>query len=72
MAAYQWFYSGGQGQFPEIYMTPFYNGTTNKAQGLSFKHISNTNAAYRLYIRERWNRDTIKLTWNKGEKPWWK
>ena len=72
IAAINWFYGGGSKLFREIYRTPFYNGTTNQALGISYKHVANTNAAYRLYIRDRWSNDTIKLSWKRGEEPCWR
>lgn len=49
----------------------FVNCAANVSVGVSFKHIMNTNAAYRLYINESWKKGTIKLSWKYGEKPWW-
>jgi hypothetical protein len=72
VAAEKWFHGGGRDSFPEQMRTPFYNGTTNQELGISYKHIANTNAAYRMYIRHRWQLDTIKLSWKRGKEPWWK
>lgn len=66
----RWYHCMGH-LFDSIEQTPFVNCAANQSKGVSFKHIPNTCYAYRLYIRERWKHDTIKLTWNNGEKPWW-
>lgn len=58
--------------FPSFEQTPFVNCAANQSVGVSFKHIHNTCAAYRMYIRARWSLDTIKLTWRHGEQPWWR
>lgn len=58
--------------FPTVFKTPFSNNAARADLGISFKHVDNTNAAYRMYIRKRWEIDTIKLSWNDGDKPWWK
>lgn len=48
------------------------NCAANADYGLSFKHIPDVHEAYRLYINERWKRDTIALTWFKGQQPEWR
>lgn len=58
-------------KFPETYPTPFANCAANDDVGVSFKHIPDTCLAYRKYISARWELDTINVTWNHGEKPWW-
>jgi hypothetical protein len=59
------------GWFPTHSSTEFPNCAANSDLGISFKHISDVYEAYRLYICERWKRDTIMLTWIHGEKPSW-
>lgn len=58
--------------FKDVYLTPFSNNAANRKLGLSFKHVANTNAAYRAYVKARWQMDTIKLTWEHGQQPWWR
>ena len=60
-----------EGWFPSEARTPFPNCAANADLGISFKHIPDVHEAYRLYICERWKRDTIMLTWIHGEKPSW-
>lgn len=62
---------GETGSFMREEQTDFANCAANASQGLSFKHITPTTEAYRMYINERWKRDTIPLTWVYGEKPEW-
>lgn len=50
---------------------PFPNCTTNKAKGISFKHIEDVHEAYRLYLNARWKTDKIKPKWTNREKPSW-
>jgi hypothetical protein len=58
--------------FPSEAQTPFPNCAANADLGISFKHIPDVHEAYRLYICERWKRDTIMLTWIHGEEPPWR
>lgn len=58
--------------FPQFERTPFVNCAANQSLGISYKNLPNTNAAYRMYIRDRWSTDIIKLSWKHGEEPWWK
>jgi hypothetical protein len=60
------------GWFPFQKSTPFPNCAANADLGISFKHIPDVHEAYRLYICERWKRDTIMLTWIHGEEPSWR
>ncbi len=60
-----------EGWFPSEAQTPFPNCAANSDLGISFKHIPDVHEAYRLYICERWKRDTITVSWTKGEKPSW-
>jgi hypothetical protein len=60
------------GYFFSDKQTPFANCAANADLGLSFKHISNTHQAYRMYINERWKRDTIPLSWVWGKQPDWR
>lgn len=57
--------------FPAVYLTPFSNNAARQDIGISYKHIADTNLAYRLYIRERWANDPFTPTWKHGEQPWW-
>lgn len=54
-----------KGRFGREDQTPFVNCTA------SFKHWPNTLAAYRAQMVEKWDTDTIPLSWAKGEKPPW-
>lgn len=58
--------------FPSIYLTPFSNNAARTDIGISFKHIQDTNLAYRMYIRERWANDPFVPSWKHGQQPWWK
>ena len=60
------------GWFPIQEATPFPNCAANSDLGISFKHIPDVHEAYKLYINERWKRDTIHLSWTKGEEPSWR
>jgi hypothetical protein len=60
------------GWFPSKDQTPFPNCAANADLGISFKHVADVHEAYRLYISERWKRDTIMLTWIHGEEPSWR
>jgi hypothetical protein len=61
-----------EGWFPSEAQTPFPNCAANADLGISFKHVADVHEAYRLYICERWKRDTIMLTWIHGEEPPWR
>lgn len=61
-----------EGWFPSEAQTSFPNCAANADLSISFKHIPDVHEAYRLYINERWKRDTIRLSWIKGEEPPWK
>lgn len=58
--------------FPLTEQTPFVNCARAKDLGVDYTHIPNVYAAYRLYHRERWGMDTIKLSWKHGEEPFWR
>jgi hypothetical protein len=59
------------GWFPNEQSSGFANCARNASQGLDFTNVPCVHTAYRMYICERWKRDTIRLSWNKGEKPYW-
>ncbi len=61
-----------EGWFLQSERTPFPNCAANAGLGISFRHIPDVHEAYRLYITERWKRDTISLSWLKGEEPSWR
>ena len=61
-----------EGWFPSEAQTPFPNCAANASLGISFKYVEDTHLAYRLYISERWKRDTINLSWTYGEEPTWR
>lgn len=63
---------GHLGWFPSEEQTPFPNCAANADLGISFKHVPDVHEAYRLYINKRWKRDTIHLSWLKGEEPLWR
>jgi hypothetical protein len=65
----QYFFDGW---FPIDHRTPLPNCAANADLGISFKHVADVHEAYRLYINERWKRDTISLSWTKGEEPPWR
>ena len=56
---------------PVIPITPFVNCTANKIKNISYKHISNTLLAYRLYLIDRWNTDVKPPTWQLRGCPDW-
>lgn len=60
------------GDFTAEDQTPFANCARNLDQLLDFTYIKDTHEAYRLYISERWKRDTIKLSWHFGQQPKWR
>lgn len=64
-------FASNSSNFSKHELTPFANCARNKELGIDYSHIPNTHAAYRLYTRDRWKVDTIKLTWLNGEKPFW-
>lgn len=57
--------------FGEFWGINFVNCAANQSLGISYRHVQDTHAAYRLYMRDRWATDKRKPTWDKGEKPWW-
>lgn len=44
-------------------LTPFANCATNKAFGVSYKHVDDTFEAYRLYLKKRWKTDKREPVW---------
>lgn len=52
----------GAKYIPDTGLTEFVNCTGGK--NFSFKHISDTHLAYRLYLRSKWKNDKIKLSWS--------
>lgn len=58
-----------KGDFALEGQTTFANCARNLSIGVDFTHIKDVHQAYRMYIKERWKRDTIILSWNHGEKP---
>jgi len=38
-------------------LTPFSNNAANKTVGVSYKHLTDTTEAYRLYLNDRWSKD---------------
>ena len=48
--------------FPSREKTSFVNAAANKEKGVCFKHVKDTNEAYRRYLSSRWQADTIPLT----------
>ena len=53
-------------------LTPFANCARNQSLGINFKTVEDTHLAYRMYTRERWKQDTIRLSWVYGEEPEWR
>ena len=64
-----WFCNAGCWKYAE--KTMFSNNAANDSLGISFKHIRDPRAAYRLYSRARWQIDTIPLSWKYGQQPFW-
>lgn len=50
-------------------MTALPNCAANQSKGISFKHITDTFEAYRLYLVARWNTDTLKPKWKNRPTP---
>jgi hypothetical protein len=44
-------------------LTPFSNNAANQSIGVSYKHLTDTTEAYRLYLRDRWAIDKRKPKW---------
>jgi len=65
-------FSSRSSNFTATKQTPFVNCARAKDLGVDYTHIPNVYAAYRLYHRERWSMDTIKLSWKHGEEPFWR
>ena len=70
------------GSFPRKDLTSFANCAANNALGLNFKHVEDTNTAYRLYLNERWRDDVTRASnpdapwyhmpkWDHGTRPYW-
>lgn len=57
---------------PEGELTPFANCSANKDLGISFKHLTDTCEAYRLYLNARWDNDKRKPEWGNRGKPDWR
>ena len=51
--------------------TPFANCAANNSLGISFKHLSDTHEAYRLYLKERFKNDLRKPKWTNRVPPHW-
>jgi hypothetical protein len=54
---------------PEGKLTKFSNCTSNKDKNISFKHIVDPIEAYKQYLAERWNTDTLKPKWTNRPTP---
>lgn len=52
-------------------LTPFANCAANSDKGISYKHISDTIQAYKLYLIDRWNTDKRKPVWTNNSCPYW-
>jgi hypothetical protein len=57
---------------PEGELTPFANCAANQEHGVSFKHLTDTCEAYRLYLNERWRRDKKAPSWGNRTEPEWR
>lgn len=57
--------------FSQISRTQFANCARNLEVGVDFSEEKNVHTAYRKYMKARWKRDTIRLSWDTGEKPEW-
>ena len=49
---------------PDGALTPFPNCTQNKEHDISHKDEPNVHKAYRLYLRDRWDKDKAKPKWS--------
>lgn len=56
----------GASMMPLGEQTPFVNCAANEKLGLSFKHLTNTFDAYKIYMSHRWEIDELK-----GRTPTW-
>ena len=52
--------------------TEFFNGASNKALGLSFRHMPDPIEAYRCYLRARWAGDKRAPVWSGRPEPEWR
>lgn len=59
------------GRFKQEDQTPFVNCARNLQRNVDFKYIEDVHLAYKLYISNRWSRDSIELSWKWGKKPDW-
>lgn len=59
-------------KFPQEELTLFANCARNLERGVDFSGVDDVHDAYKMYMRERWKENTIKLSWVWGEKPHWK
>jgi len=50
-------------QLPDIGLTPFANCARASLMGIDYTREPNVHVAYSLYMGDRWENDTIKLTW---------
>lgn len=50
-------------RLPNIGLTPFANCAANSSLNVSYKNITDTYMAYRLYLADRWKTDKRKPTW---------
>jgi hypothetical protein len=48
---------------PQGKLTPFANCAAHSDLGISFKHLTDTHKAYKLYIQERWKIDKKEPKW---------
>lgn len=65
--------------FPDLYIGATYllkgkltdipNCAARTDMGISYKHISDTYEAYRLYLIDRWSKDKLKPKWTNRTRP---
>lgn len=48
---------------PNFVQTPFVNCAANQELNIDYKHISDVNLAYQLYLNDRWDNDKRTPTW---------
>lgn len=54
-------------RLPDKGLTPFVNCARSKDLGIDYTDVEDVFTAYKLYLGDRWERDTITLTWSGNE-----
>lgn len=54
---------------PKGKLTPYANCAARQDMGISYKHLTNTCEAYRLYLTDRWASDKLTPKWTNRSRP---